>query len=71
MSDSSMALIIDQIQGGGNFLFIDGKGDPGLYKQLADRVRRDELLKAEKARRGVKFLPKQVMRGIYECAGVP
>ncbi|EFX59997.1 hypothetical protein DAPPUDRAFT_279955 [Daphnia pulex] len=48
------------LQNGGAFMFVDGKTD----NQLAD------LTRAECARRGVKFLPKQVMKPIYAHAGL-
>lgn len=71
MSSAFMGLAFSQIKAGGDFLFVDGKRDVGLYKETADEFRRAELLKAEKVRRRVKFLPKQVMRAIYEREGVP
>lgn len=58
------------LQNGEDFLFVDGKTDTRIADQIGEVLRRAELARTECARRGVKFLPKQVMKPIYAQAGL-
>lgn len=64
------ALVYAAIQRGESFTFVDGKGDPHMAGQIDRLIRRRSLRDAEYRRRGVKFLPKQVMAPLYERAGL-
>lgn len=45
-------------------------GDPMLVRQVHAMLARGEAFQAECKRRGVRFLPKQVMRPVYAKAGI-
>lgn len=66
----NLTLVQLALQNGEGFMFVDGKTDNRLADQIGAIVRRADLTRAECARRGVKFLPKQVMKPIYAQAGL-
>ena len=51
-------------------MIIDPKADPALVPTMQAMVARGEMFGNECKRRGVKFLPTQVMRPIYQKAGL-
>jgi len=51
-------------------VYVDLKADPYMFPTALRFVRRHDLTKEECKRRGVRFLPKQVMRPIFENNGV-
>jgi hypothetical protein len=54
----------------GNFV-IDPKADPMLVQQLRAMVARGDAYRHECKRRGVTFLPTQVLRPVFANAGIP
>lgn len=52
------------------FVFIDGKADAQMIPSIQKMLKRRELTKYECVRRGVRFLPKQVMRPIFADNGL-
>lgn len=55
---------------GGEVMVFDPKGDPHLIPQIRAMHVRGSLYSAECHLRGVKFLPKQVMRPVYVREGI-
>lgn len=51
-------------------IVIDPKGDPEVLKQLQACLVRGEVVCAECIRRGVRFLPKQILRALFAKAGL-
>lgn len=49
---------------------IDIKEDPSMVPALKDALKRGELRSAELRRRGLKFLPSQVLRKLYANEGL-
>jgi hypothetical protein len=63
--------LYDAIRRGESVTFIDPKGDFELSNQMQRMMVRRKIYSVECGRRGVKFLPQQVVRPIYAREGVP
>lgn len=51
--------------------FFDPKADPEIKRQMVEQIRRSTLYSNECERRGVRFLPAQVLRAAFRKNGVP
>lgn len=72
-SGSDGGLLMASLQKSQSFIFVDGKGDFEMNRQIremAEMAQRKELARAECRRRGVRFLPLQVLRSVWAAAGV-
>lgn len=53
-----------------NTMHIDPKADPTMVPTLKAALKRGELRSAELRRRGLKFLPSQVLRALFAKEGL-